>query len=127
MPSGHEGRIRAAQTSYRDAVLSHRGNGIYAEMWWSEGGFSAAVGNTVQGGWDTDSNGATVGAVMGALLGAQALPEHFIVPLEDRTRSAVFGYDHSRISDLANRTLAISQRLNRVLPPRSSVGCLFSK
>jgi ADP-ribosylglycohydrolase len=188
----HPGQpARAAQASYRDAVLSHRGNGIYAEMWsaallasaldeadvesvieratavvprgsrlreaidhvrglhsahvgwdaalteihsayghyewvhsvnnaalitagllWSEGDFSAAVGNTVQGGWDTDSNGATVGAVMGALLGAQALPEHFIVPLEDRTRSAVFGYDHSRISDLANRTLAISQRLN---------------
>jgi len=84
---------------------------ITAGLLWGEDDFSTAVGTTVQGGWDTDSNGATVGSVMGALHGAAALPGHFIQPLRDRTRSAVFGYDHSRISDLAARTVALAARL----------------
>jgi hypothetical protein len=36
------------------------------------------------------------------------LPPHFIEPLHDRTRSALFGFDNSRISDLADRTLRLA-------------------
>lgn len=175
--------VRAARLAYRDAVLSHRGNGVYGEMWsaaltacalvddevervvdrslvvvpprsrlaeaigtvrrqqrrgatwdaamdeverrygeyewvhsvnnaaiitagllYSGGDFSTGVGTAVQGGCDTDSNAATVGSVLGALAGASRLPPHLIDPLHDRTRSAVFGCDHARISDLAQRT-----------------------
>ena len=42
------------------------------------------------------------------VLGAAALPPRFTEPLHDRTRSAVFGYDNSRISDLAHRTIALA-------------------
>ncbi|SFR93104.1 ADP-ribosylglycohydrolase [Microbacterium sp. cf046] len=83
---------------------------ITAGLLWSEGDFATGVGNTVQGGWDTDSNGATVGSVLGALLGADALPAQFVQPLDDRTRSAVFGFDHSRISALAERTRSLAAR-----------------
>jgi ADP-ribosylglycohydrolase len=83
---------------------------IIAGLLWGEGDFTATVGLTVQGGWDTDSNGATAGSVVGTVLGAAKLPHHFIDPLEDRTRSAVFGYDNSQISELAGRTTAITQR-----------------
>jgi hypothetical protein len=65
---------------------------------------------TVQGGWDTDSNAATAGSVVGTVLSATKLPPHFIKPLQDRTRSAVFGYDNSRISDLARRTISLAER-----------------
>ena len=81
---------------------------IAAGLLWGEGDYSATVGLTVQGGWDTDSNGATAGSVAGVLLGAAALPAHFIEPLEDRTRSALFGFDNSRISDLAARTTTLA-------------------
>jgi ADP-ribosylglycohydrolase len=84
---------------------------ITAGLLWSEGDFATAIGNTVLAGWDTDSNGATVGSVMGALLGAAALPANFIDPLEDFTRSAVFGYDHSSISGLGRRTVAVANGL----------------
>lgn len=80
---------------------------IAAGLLWGEDDYAATVGLTVQGGWDTDSNGATAGSVAGIVLGARALPAHFIEPLEDRTRSALFGFDHSRISDLATRTEAL--------------------
>ena len=83
---------------------------ITAGLLWGDGDFTATVGLTVQGGWDTDSNGATAGSVIGTVLGADQLPRHFIEPLQDRTRSAVFGYDNSRISELARRTTALAQR-----------------
>ncbi len=82
---------------------------IAAGLLWGEGDFSATVGLTVQGGWDTDSNGATAGSVAGVLAGAEALPAHFVDPLEDRVRSALFGFDDSRISDLAARTTRLAQ------------------
>lgn len=82
---------------------------IAAGLLWGDGDFSATVGLTVAGGWDTDSNGATAGSVAGVVLGAPSLPEHFIAPLQDRTRSALFGFDNSRISDLAARTVALAR------------------
>lgn len=63
----------------------------------------------MQGGWDTDSNGATAGSVVGTVLGARRLPAHFVEPLRDRTRSAVFGQDHAKISGLALRTLRLAE------------------
>ena len=82
---------------------------IAAGLLWGDGDFAATVGLTVQGGWDTDSNAATAGSVAGTVLGAARLPAHFISPLQDRTRSAVFGYDNSRISDLARRTISLAE------------------
>jgi ADP-ribosylglycohydrolase len=83
---------------------------ITAGLLWGGGDFTSTVGYVVQGGWDTDSNAATAGSVAGTVLGAAKLPRHFIEPLQDRTRSAVFGYDNSRISELARRTTAIARK-----------------
>jgi ADP-ribosylglycohydrolase len=89
---------------------------ITAGLFWGRGDFAATVGLTVQGGWDTDSNAATAGSVVGTVLGATRLPAHFINPLHDRTRSAVFGHDNSRISDLARRTTNLAEQRLRSDP-----------
>ncbi len=68
--------------------------------------FSAAVGLAVQGGWDTDCNGATAGSVWGALHGAEAIPRHWTEPLNDTLVSAVFGRSENSIRALAEETLA---------------------
>ena len=81
---------------------------VVAGLLWGEGDYARTVGLTVQGGWDTDSNGATAGSVAGVLLGTERLPAHFVDPLHDRTRSALFGFDDSRISDLAARTVRLA-------------------
>ena len=62
------------------------------------------------GGWDTDCNGATVGSILGILLGAEKMPEKWISPLNDRVESFVVGYNNSRISDLAKRTFNLAKR-----------------
>ena len=106
MPDGADlgGRPRRASSSaYGHYSWVHTINNaalIAAGLLWGEDDYAATVGLTVQGGWDTDSNGATAGSVAGVVLGARALPENFIEPLHDRTRSALFGFDNSRISDL---------------------------
>ena len=81
---------------------------VAAALLWSEGDFVTGVGRIVMSGWDTDSNGATVGSVLGILSGTRNLPEHLIAPLENRTRSALFGFDNSEISDLADRTVRLA-------------------
>src|SRR4030095_14569756 len=100
-------RIRARLGQYGWVHSINNACLITAGLLWGDGDFTATVGLTVQGGWDTDSNGATAGSVIGTVLGADQLPRHFVEPLEDRTRSAVFRSDHSRISELAPRTTAL--------------------
>ena len=75
----------------------------------SNGVFETAICNVVMGGWDTDSNGATVGSVIGTMNGAKALPEKWIAPLHDTIRSSVKGFDHSSLSSLAQRTINIAK------------------
>ncbi len=102
------GRIQERYGHYSWVHTINNAALIAAGLLWGDGDFAATVGLTVQGGWDTDSNGATAGSVAGVLAGAAQLPAHFVEPLEDRTRSALFGFDHSRISDLAARTTRLA-------------------
>jgi ADP-ribosylglycohydrolase len=97
-------RIRASYGHYAWVHTVNNAAVVVAGLLWSDGDYTTAVGRTVMSGWDTDSNGATVGSVMGVLVGTAGLPDHFVAPLQDRTRSALFGFDNSSISDLAGRT-----------------------
>ncbi|GAA4215904.1 ADP-ribosylglycohydrolase family protein [Actinocatenispora rupis] len=84
---------------------------LAAGLLWGGGDFTRTVALTVQGGLDTDSNGATAGSVAGILTGAAGIPPQWTEPLRDRVRSALFGFDGVRISDLAARTAALARRL----------------
>lgn len=67
-----------------------------------------AIGIAVQGGWDTDCNGATVGSIVGVIMGAKGLPRRWVEPFNDTLETAVFGYNYPKISELADATLAIA-------------------
>lgn len=71
------------------------------------GDFSRAICLTVMGGWDTDSNGATVGAVMGAIVGPEGIEPRWSEPLHDRLATSIPGCDGSSFGALAERTLAL--------------------
>lgn len=85
---------------------------LTAGLLYGEGDFTSTIALTVRAGLDTDSNGATAGSVAGVLCGASAIPAQWTEPLADRVRSAVFGFDGARISDLAARThrMAVAAR-----------------
>lgn len=76
-----------------------------AALLYGEGDYERSICNVVMAGWDTDSNGATVGSILGTMLGARRLPEKWIAPLRNRMRSSLKGFDNSAFDDLAQRTL----------------------
>ncbi len=77
----------------------------------AEGDFEEAICATVMGGWDTDCTGATAGSVMGAVLGAEKLPEKWTAPLQDTLHSALDGYTVNAISELADETTELALAL----------------
>ncbi|MFC6066737.1 ADP-ribosylglycohydrolase family protein [Streptomyces ochraceiscleroticus] len=81
---------------------------LTAGLLYGEGDFTSTIALTVRGGLDTDSNGATAGSVAGVLCGAAAIPSQWTEPLHDRLRTAVFGFDGIRISELAERTYRLA-------------------
>lgn len=77
---------------------------------WGEKDFSRTVGLAVRAGLDTDCNGATVGSVLGAMIGAANIPAHWKDPLDDRMDTIVAGESDLTISGLAARTRAVQGR-----------------
>ncbi|MFC4782867.1 ADP-ribosylglycohydrolase family protein [Nocardioides sp. MAHUQ-72] len=74
----------------------------------AEGDFGTAICTVVTGGWDTDSNGATVGSVCGALAGFHRLPGRWVEPLRNRVATSLPGHDGIGLDRLADRTLALA-------------------
>lgn len=80
---------------------------ISTALLWGEGDFTRSIGLSVRCGWDTDSNGATVGSVAGALTGRAALPSQWTAPIAGQVRSAIFGEATNTVDALVARTLAL--------------------
>jgi ADP-ribosylglycohydrolase len=89
----------------------------------SRGEFARGICAVVTGGWDTDSNGATVGSVCGALAGAAGLPAEWIGPLRDSVRSSLPGFDNSSLTGLAGRTIQLTERFATVPAARAGGRC----
>lgn len=83
---------------------------VVAALLAGNGDYEKTICNTVMGGWDTDSNGATAGSIVGVIQGAKALPQKWIAPLNNRIRSSLGGFDNAQFTDLARRTLTAMQR-----------------
>ena len=79
---------------------------VVAALVHGRGDFARSICAVVMGGWDTDSNGATVGSVLGLAVGARQLPEPWVAPLRNRLRSSLKGFDGIGFDALATRTLA---------------------
>ncbi|GAA1438919.1 ADP-ribosylglycohydrolase family protein [Leifsonia poae] len=73
-----------------------------------DGDFERSITLAVSGGWDTDSVGATVGSITGALTGARGLPGRWTRPLHDTLATSVPGFAGARFTDLAARTVALA-------------------
>lgn len=67
---------------------------------------------SVMCGWDTDCNGATVGAIVGAASGYRAFAEHLVVPLHDQVRPQVFGFTEITLTELAERHATVWRTIN---------------
>jgi ADP-ribosylglycohydrolase len=67
--------------------------------------FSSAICGVVQGGLDTDTNGAAVGSIFGAL---RPVEERWSAPLHGRFTSSLPGFDAITLDELVARTGAVA-------------------
>ncbi len=72
------------------------------------GDFGPSVALAVSAGWDTDSVGATVGGVVGALLGVDGIPARWTQPLDNRLATSLPGPAELSIDELARGTVALA-------------------
>ncbi|HSP87615.1 MAG TPA: ADP-ribosylglycohydrolase family protein, partial [Ignavibacteriaceae bacterium] len=86
---------------------------ISASLIFGKGDYEKSICCAVMGGWDTDSDAASVGSIIGTILGNNNLPGKWIKPLNNKIRSSLKGFDNSKISELANRTFKIA-KLNQL-------------
>lgn len=85
---------------------------VTASLLWGEGDFTKTLCYALLSGLDTDCNCATVGSILGVMLGRRGIPEGWIRPLNDRVASAVSGIGITSISELAERTLKLIKNRN---------------
>ena len=81
---------------------------------YSEGDYEKAITRTVLACFDTDCNGATVGSIMGMMLGAKALPEKWTGVMNDTIHTDLPGYQITAISKLAEEMFQIHQSMRQV-------------
>ena len=87
---------------------------VVASLIFGKRDFTKAIATAVLGGWDTDCNGATVGSIMGTKLGAKALPEHWVRPLNDTLYADVCDFHPIKISECARRSHEVWKRLLKI-------------
>ncbi len=81
---------------------------VAAALYAFDGDFSGGICAAVQGGLDTDTNGAAVGSILGALAGTGGIEERWSAPLGGRFESSLPGFDGITLDELVQRTLAIA-------------------
>ncbi|MFA7123007.1 MAG: ADP-ribosylglycohydrolase family protein [Candidatus Delongbacteria bacterium] len=83
-----------------------------AALVFGKGDFTRTVTTAVCCGWDTDCNGATVGSVIGAFIGAKAIPGHWKEPLNDTLYSFIPGFHPISINECSGRSVKVFNKLH---------------
>ena len=102
-------RLLPAQSVYHPVHAINNTVWLVLALLYGEGDFEKTICTAVMCGFDTDCNAANAGAVLGTIIGAQALPRKWTDPLADTLRTAVAQYGDVRISTLARRTARLAE------------------
>ncbi|WP_435298827.1 ADP-ribosylglycohydrolase family protein [Timonella sp. A28] len=90
-------------------TLNNAAAGAFA-LTHSRGDYQKAITAAVAAGWDTDSIGATVGGIVGGLLGSENLPHKWVAPLNGQVVTSIPGGSPRRFDDLISQTIAHAAR-----------------
>ena len=107
---GLDGYMDWVEEHYGDLSGVHTVNNalvVTGAMIFGQMDFHASTCRSVEGGWDTDCNGATCGSIVGAANGAITLNSSLVPPLNDTIKPKVIGFQEISMTELAERTLAV--------------------
>ena len=102
----------AIHRAYAELSPVHTNNNLALVVWAllsHPDDFGAAIGDVVAAGWDTDCNGATVGALWA--LQEKPVPEAWTAPWQGRVKATLAGQGELALDDLVARTVAVTERL----------------
>lgn len=74
------------------------------------GDFAKTLGYAVMTGFDTDCNGATVGSVIGIMLGAEKIPEYWYACYGQKLETSISGYNTVTVADLTAKTIELLRK-----------------
>ena len=74
------------------------------------GDYGTSICLAVQACFDTDCNGATVGSILGMMLGESGIDPYWYAPFEKRLSTSIDGYSLVEVDDMAKRTLELSKK-----------------
>lgn len=72
--------------------------------------FGKSVCLAVQPGFDTDCNGATVGSIVGMMIGESGIPDYWKAPFEGRLRTSIDGYNTVDVEMLTKKTIELIKK-----------------
>ena len=78
---------------------------VAAALLYGNGDFGRSICMSVENGFDTDCNGATVGSILGMANGIDSIEDKWTAPIGDKLNTSVFGVGAVKISDRAQMTL----------------------
>ena len=78
---------------------------VVASLLYGGGDFGRSICMAVETGFDTDCNGATVGSILGMILGARGIGDEWKMPINDTLHTSIFGVGTVRVSDRVHMTL----------------------
>lgn len=78
---------------------------VVASLLYGEGNFGRSICMSVDTGFDTDCNGATVGSILGMANGIASIPECWTNPINDTLNTSIFRVGTVKISDRAKMTM----------------------
>ena len=78
---------------------------VIASLLYGAGDYAKTICMSVETGYDTDCNAATVGSIFGMLHGIDSIPEYWTAPMKDKLKTTLLGIPEVRISDRVKLTM----------------------
>ncbi len=85
---------------------------VIGAMIYGDEDFHKSVCLSVEGGWDTDCNGATCGSILGASKGHSKLNSSLVLPLNDTIKPSVIGFQEITMTELARRMQEVQKTIS---------------
>ncbi len=103
----------AAGERFAGMHLAHTNNNaclIVFGLMLGNGDFDKTISETVAMGLDNDCTAATVGSIIGAIVGEKGISPHWTEPFHNKARCYLKGYPEFALDDLVNRFVAVYEQ-----------------